>query len=180
MIQITGNMWQPATYRLISDAICITTNGYIKANGEAVMGRGCAAEAARLFPHLPRTLGEFIRRDGNVVSVLTGVNINHPQWLVSFPVKPQHRSCAPDKLNVVRHMRSKFSSGAMVPGWACIASLEIICRSAQQLKDLATENEWRTVILPRPGCGAGELKWENVCPTLSSILDDRFYVITRE
>jgi len=42
------NLWEyPA------DARVITTNGFVKNNGEAVMGRGCAREAARKYPRLP-------------------------------------------------------------------------------------------------------------------------------
>ena len=29
-----------------ADTICITTNGFVKANGECVMGRGCAKQLA--------------------------------------------------------------------------------------------------------------------------------------
>ena len=33
--------------------IAITTNGFVKATGECVMGRGCALTAKRLYPQLP-------------------------------------------------------------------------------------------------------------------------------
>lgn len=47
--------------------ICITTNGFIRHNGECVMGRGCAAEAKRRFPALPAELGAVLREAGNHV-----------------------------------------------------------------------------------------------------------------
>lgn len=52
------------------DAACITTNGFIKANGEAVMGRGCALEAAQAFPNVPKLLGALITSKGNRVHQL--------------------------------------------------------------------------------------------------------------
>ena len=56
--------------------------------------------------------------------------------------------------------------------------IEIIKQSAYQLVELADSNPWNTIVLPRPGCGAGELSWEQVEPVLANILDDRFKVIT--
>lgn len=60
--------------------ICITTNGFIKNNEEGVMGAGCAKQAAKLYPDLPRLLGVSLRQRGNVVSSLT-------EQYISFPVK---------------------------------------------------------------------------------------------
>ncbi len=35
------------------------------------------------------------------------------------------------------------------------------------------------VYLVRPGCGNGQLKWEDVKPLIAPILDDRFIVVER-
>lgn len=75
-------------------------------------------------------------------------------------------------------MRSRFNPGDWVPGWACVADEVIIKRSAEELVSFAGTYGWSQVILPRPGCGAGELSWEQVKPILTQVLDDRFYVIT--
>lgn len=61
MREDVGNLW---TYP--ADAIIITTNGFVKKNGEAVMGRGCALEASQRFPWLPEELGRRINRYGNI------------------------------------------------------------------------------------------------------------------
>jgi hypothetical protein len=76
MIEVKGNLWTyPADWRVI------TTNGTIKTNGECVMGRGCAKEAAKMYPKFPTWLGERILRHGNHVHKFT------PQRLFTFPVK---------------------------------------------------------------------------------------------
>jgi|SRR5208337_1009764 len=50
--------------------ICIATNCDLKKNGDAVMGKGSAARAAKLLPGLPAMCGDIIRRNGRV-----------PQWI---------------------------------------------------------------------------------------------------
>lgn len=78
MREAQGDLWNFAES---SDAIiCITTNGTVKKNGECVMGRGCAKEASRKFPDLPKRLGQLINASGNVIHKLA------PN-IISFPVK---------------------------------------------------------------------------------------------
>lgn len=48
-------------------------------------------------------------------------------------------------------------------------NLQIIERSARQLAELVGEAK---TLLPRPGCGPGELSWEQVSPALSSLPDN--------
>ena len=156
------------------DAVCITTNGFVKSNDENVMGRGCALEAKKLIPDLPLILGEKITNEGNQVHILLEQNDVH---LISFPVKPITVMC--NGSNVVEHMNNKFKVGSIVPGWAAKADIEIIRQSALELVQLANEMNWKTILLPRPGCGAGELSWNNlVKPVLEEILDDRFICMT--
>jgi hypothetical protein len=76
MREITGNIWD---YRETA-VVAVTTNGQVTGSGRAVMGRGVAAQAARLFPHLAATLGALLAEQGNHVHYL-GDNI------VSFPVE---------------------------------------------------------------------------------------------
>jgi hypothetical protein len=153
------------------DVLCITTNGFTKASGEAVMGSGCALQAAKYIPSLPIILGASLKVNGNRVSLLLG------NMLASFPVKPVS-IILEDKSQVVRHMQDKFDIGQFVPVWACVADLELIRQSAIQLEKMNTDNGWETVVLPRPGCGAGELSWDIVKPVLDDILDDMFICMT--
>ena len=181
---IYGNLFDPTTYRFVDgrpvpikpSAIVITTNGFVKKTGDAVMGRGCAKAATDIDPRLPLALGKAIKANGNRVQII-GTHLGmHP--IVSFPVKPSLAICTENKSNVVKHMQGRMTVNKRVPGWACIADLKLITRSARQLVELSNKKEWASVVIPRPGCGAGELDWDIVKPVLDSILDDMFYSIT--
>lgn len=148
MIEVFGDLW---AYH--SDALVITTNGTVKVNGECVMGRGCAAEAKAIWPKLPAMLGQHISEAGNVPKVfhlpaLSNLDCEH--LVVSFPVKHH---------------------------WMEKADPVLIKESAIALKRIADEASWKVCVMPRPGCGNGGLKWEQVKPILAPILDDRFHVI---
>lgn len=60
--------------------------------------------------------------------------------------------------------------------WFEAADPDLIVRSAEELAELVHGDS--QVVLPRPGCGNGSLKWDQVKPLLEKILDDRFHVIT--
>ncbi len=155
-----------------ADAICITTNGSTKMNGAAVMGRGCAKEAKERFKGIDHILGSSLRKNGNSVQVLMK---SENTAIVSFPVKPG---------DVRSHYQvNKCSIRAegyyITPGWSMKADQRIIEHSAKELKELADKNNWQTVVLPRPGCGNGRFKWEDVKPLLKD-LDDRFIVVHKE
>ena len=169
---ITGEMFELAKNY---NAMCITTNGFRKENGEGVMGRGCAKTAADKWPQLPRLLGNAIRQNGNKTQILATVG---DLTIVAFPTKKDFGFCAKDGENVVSHMVARFKPGNKVPGWALKSDYSLIELSARQLVDLANYYRWKKVILPKPGCGFGELDWNKVESILSSILDDRFDVVT--
>jgi hypothetical protein len=171
-------MFSLATYTEMPDALVITTNGFVKKNGECVMGRGCAKIVAERWKEVPLALGNKITKKGNRVNLIGQIKIEDRKFfLVSFPVKPVTASCKPDKSNVVYHMREKFKNTECVPGWACLADLAIIEESAKQLVELTNKKGWEMVVVPRPGIGAGELSWEVVRPVIYGLLDDRFHCI---
>lgn len=76
MREVSGDLWKyPADIRII------TTNGTVKSNGDAVLGRGCARQAVERYPQLPHVLGKSIRERGNHVRYF-------PKYdLIAFPVK---------------------------------------------------------------------------------------------
>ena len=145
MLNVKGNAWD--VYNDY-DVLCITTNGFVKNNGECVMGRGIALEAKKRFPSIAKVLGSFIKQYGNRCMKLAKIK---DTYLVSFPVKHN---------------------------WYEMADIELIKRSCLQLTEMADKFNWTKILLPRPGCGNGGLNWNDVEPIISELLDDRFYIIT--
>jgi hypothetical protein len=75
---IKDDIWK---YRGNKTPICVTTNGFVKKNGECVMGRGIANQTKLKFPEFPALVGEKIRQFGNKVFYYQGYDI------ITFPVK---------------------------------------------------------------------------------------------
>lgn len=175
MIEMKGDL-----FKVECEAFCVTTNGFVKKNGECVMGRGCAKQAANYWPELPGRLGWLIKKYGNNVHVVYDIppgqlfNQNN-KYILSFPVKP--KSVVYDGTNCVGHMKHRFNIGDTVPGWSAVADMDLILRSAKQLLDMSDYFGWKKIVIPRPGCGAGELSWNEVKPKLDQILDNRFYSV---
>lgn len=132
-----------------ADLRVITTNPVVRADGACVMGRGCALEAKARYPGIEYRLGDLLGEHGNRV-----MRIGRYDGVVvaSFPVK--------------RHWREE-------------ALPELIFRSANQLVELAEKFGHNRVVLPRPGCGNGRLRWADIQPVLSVVLDDRFTVVSK-
>lgn len=147
-------------------AVCLTTNGYYRKDGHAVMGRGVAKAANDLW-RLSELLGNAIRLHGNVAQIFAAVpRPNQADLLIiAFPVKPVWGT------NVLPQHTGKFPPDR-VPGWACYADLELIRRSARELQQVIQQfivphpPVGRKVLLPRPGCYNGGLSWETVKPIL--------------
>ena len=173
MIEIRGDLWSHIGK---ADVICITTNGFVKSNGDAVMGRGCARQAARRYPDMLQLLGEANRNQGWRYPTLLKEDSGTQIW--SYPVKPDRIIGGTTPEQVVKHMRDKLDLTRDVPGWAAIANPALIWFSANRLVEHANKYNWKKIIIPRPGCGAGELKWSDIRRNLHELLDNRFYSIT--
>ena len=61
--------------------------------------------------------------------------------------------------------------------WHEPASLELIEQSAALLELFAARQQWKRVVVPRPGCGNGGLEWKDVKPIIESYFDERFIVV---
>jgi len=151
--------------------VCVTTNGFVKTDGAAVMGAGIAKQAKERFPGIDYRLGHHIMTKGNCVGIIWEDPI-----ICSFPVKPTTMKLT-SKDQLVPHMRNKIKLNTTAPGGACVASLDIIRLSAHELFDLTEKNLWKHVCLTKPGCYNGNLRWEDVEPILDEIFDERFYII---
>ena len=170
MKELRGNL-----HDIPCDVVCITTNGFVAKNGKAVMGRGCAKEIKNIHPGIDLILGSKLRELGLQPYIL--LQDKDGKDIVSFPVKPDFVTNEVD--NIVQHARSKFKRGDQVPGYYAKADLEIIEQSARALRRMADfKPEWKTILVPRPGCGAGELDWSDVKPILEKYFDDRFTIVT--
>lgn len=148
MKEIVGELWD--YFDKPNTIICITTNGAVRTDGKAVMGRGCAFEAAQHFKGLPKNLGTHIREHGNIFWV-TSMHCDETGGLAFFPVK--HK-------------------------WWEQADIELIKKSALGLAVCAIAAPDWTFILPRPGCGNGRLTWAEVKPVLE-FLPDNVLVISK-
>jgi hypothetical protein len=148
MIETEGDLWE-----INADARCITTNGIIKKNGDAVMGAGLAKEAAIRYPQLPLLLGSALFSAGNRVHLLLPMKQTdwHHNWLVSFPTKND---------------------------WKDKSDMDLIAKSCKELVRMSDNMRWRKVLLPRVGCGLGQLSWDDVRVVLEEFLDNRFVVVS--
>lgn len=164
MREIYGNLWGTS-----ADALCITTNGYVKNNGQAVMGAGCAKEAKTFFPDLPLYLGQKIKRGGG-----SKVAFIAPEQLAKM-ITPDYLKR--DELETTGFAIVFFP---VKKHWRDQADIDLIEKSARELVELTDSKEWQNVVLPRPGCGNGRLQWNYVKQRIEPILDDRFAIITNE
>jgi hypothetical protein len=198
MQEITGNLFE-----LEADAICILTNGYVNTDGANTMGKGCAGDAKARWPGIQLVMGTRIKRHGNHVFLLTDKSeigewtIHTPGgWknhtcnsaVISFPTKPDF--CRTGELlpyyrsNINRHWKGdrvilqERPEDLIWPGWMANSDLRLIEQSAEELLGLTQAFEFESILIPRPGCGAGGLNWDDVRPVLNDTLDDRFYAVT--
>ncbi len=156
------------------DALVITTNGFVTSSGNAVMGRGIAKAVSDALPWMKQALGMLINKKGNVPHIL---GYHSDIALVSFPVKPYQVVCNGN--NIVEHAKNKYLNGDVVPGFYAKADIRLIIDSCKRLVELADNHPtWQVILVPRFGCGAGELDWKDVKPVVEELLDDRFIACT--
>lgn len=151
MLEETTNILSPQTISR-ADAICFTSNGIRKRNGEAVMGAGVAKAFANTWPHLPKLLGDSLRTYGNLCKQIAEVSrgFEVPLHIYAFPTKDH---------------------------WMNDSYPALISKSAWELRTWADIHEYkRKIFLTRPGCGNGRLRWEDVKPLLEPFLDHRFVI----
>jgi len=178
MEEVTGDIWEKWDEGG-RDAIVIPTNGYVREDGANIMGAGLAKDAADRYPDLPWLNGKAISRFGVGVFCFP---VDHG-WLVTFPVKPASVVSADpaeiDKL-VIASKRGKYAPGQTIPGWAMKARLWDIKRGVSRLSPLSQAMRWEGILIPRLGCGRGELSWDEVRPAMAESLDARFIVVFKE
>jgi O-acetyl-ADP-ribose deacetylase (regulator of RNase III) len=145
MREVKGNIWE--FYRN-GYYVVIPTNGCVKKNGRAVMGKGLALQCTEFFNDVSLTLGRCINTSGNVLYLLDGYR------LITFPTK-DHWS-EDSNLNLINK------------------SAQELLELADMLQE---EMETVKIALPKVGCGCGNLSWYEVRNILFEYLDDRFVVV---
>lgn len=147
---VIGDIFHP-TYHV--GTIVIPTNGVVRKNGTAVMGRGCALQAAKLWPSIDATLGHMLKTKGNHVHPLElhllPAPVSRGTMVLSFPVKHH---------------------------WAEDADLALIRRSANELAAW-TLGVAGPIWLPAVGCGNGGRSLDQVLPILAGILTDQHVLV---
>lgn len=133
------------------DAVCITTNGIVKKDGNAVMGKGIALEANKRF-NISARLGEYLKQYGNrAFNMGTYQNGAATIRLFTFPTKHD---------------------------WKDISDINLICKSAEEVIAMCDKFGIQRCFMPAPGCGNGGLSWEVLVKNwMTFMLDDRFHVI---
>jgi len=139
-----GNMWN-AFHE--TDAFCITTNSYIRNDGELVMGRGIAKVAKQVFDDLPKALGEKIEGSCGHLGTygLMPSNRKEIDKMVAFQVKTHFRNDA---------------------------DLGLIDSSATALSQMAMSYPNRRFDLNFPGIGNGGRNVSEVKPLLEGLPDN--------
>ncbi|MGD2071981.1 MAG: ADP-ribose-binding protein [Candidatus Thorarchaeota archaeon] len=134
---LKGNIWKYKD----RGYIVIPTNGFVKKNGEAVMGAGLAKQSKEKFPDLPKRLGEHIEGQGNVIKVF------NEYGLITFPVKTNWWENAnldliwKSALTLAKEFDEPYNLGADI-----------------------------NIYMPKVGCGNGKLNWKEVEPIIKNQL----------
>ena len=136
-------------------AIGIPTNGFISRNGAGVMGAGLAYEVKNRYQGIVYDLGSLIKREGHVVGW-----IRKP--FISIPVKPCFHKIENQnqKKKILPKVRGIYGIGETVPGFHCMADINLIETSLNQLVDFIKKNSLERVYIPLLGCGNGGLSAE--------------------
>ena len=125
------------------DAICITTNGFIKRDGSCPMGRGIAKEALNRYPGIDKKLGSYLSQWGNRPFKLIQ---DQGTWIVSFPTKlsglelslsfaQEEKKMGRDYVSsIVSWAQGKYRLGDTVPGYHLKSSTKLIQQSAQVVR----------------------------------------------
>lgn len=165
--EVLGDIWN---YHKEGHWIVITTNGTIKKNGEAVMGRGVAKQASLRFPQMSKQLGSLLKKHGNKMMLFP------KERVITFPVKHNWFDKKADleliKENILKlkKINDMWATGNMITRLVGVIL-------AHDYDGLTTGGN---IYLVRPGCGAGGLDWyKDVKPICEKYLDNRFYVVER-
>ena len=144
MIREHGNMWSIFNS---TDYFLITTNSYIRQDGELVMGRGMAYQMKKRIPNTPRLFAEDITHMGEYGLVTYDLSELYPDipMLGCFQVKTHYREAA---------------------------SSALIKQSTEMLQLLSEDRPDIRFDLNCPGIGNGRMAYEIVRPIIQALPDN--------
>jgi hypothetical protein len=152
------------------DAICLTTNGNYTMSGVACMGGGCAGEAARRWPEVPKRLGKLLKTFASNIPYIIGAvdeNANHLD-LNAEMIKNKQFKCLIFSFPTINNL----SEGS---------NIQLIKQSSTLMVDYANQYKLNKLATVRLGSGIGGLDWyEDVKPAVKDILDDRFLICCQQ
>lgn len=135
-----------------NEILCITTNGVIKKDGSAVMGKGIALTADERFG-ISADLGRLLKEYKNHVfdmGMRTDSKTGRQVHIVTFPTKHH---------------------------WKDDSDINLVKQSIQELVELCDRKGYTKCYTTAPGCALGHLDWETqVKPLMDAAMDDRFIV----
>lgn len=160
MIEVTGDFWQilrcgPHELKVWDAAVC-PINTTLNSSGALVMGAGLAKDFKEYRKYLDHHWGAHISNTQNYgTQVLIEADHSLSRFLIGFPTKTD---------------------------WRAPSNIDLITRSALQLRALIIPLNLRHILMPRVGCGLGGLDWNEVKPVLHKIFgefSDRFTIVER-
>jgi hypothetical protein len=124
----------------------VTTNGYIRKNGELVMGRGAALDAKNRYPDLPILAGNTIR---------------------VYPFKSEQEFLY-HKYGFVYLSMYDIGLFQVKYHWEDAADLDLIAYSVTQLNAFVSKFD-RLCVMNYPGIGNGKRSKEEIMPLLEPL-----------
>ena len=141
MLEIAGDIW---AFHNQGYWVAVTTNGSLKKDGTAVMGKGTALQAVQRWPDLPRMLGRRLTAGGNHTILWPSMG------LITYPTK--YRWWEGSSLDLIKHSAEEM----------------VMLVEARRL----VQEVPMPIYMPRLGCGYGGLLWSQVQPAIADILPD--------
>ena len=151
------------------DAICITTNGMYLTDGRAAMGGGCAGVCAKRWPETAIRLGTCLKNFSTNVPFVIGALDEEGNYIE--PKLPMIKA---------RQFKTLIFSFPTIDNLMDGAKLNLIEKSAKELKILVDRFELKGIVCPRPGVGIGGLNWADVKTVIEPYMDDRFTIVSFE
>lgn len=149
MNEVVGNFWDYAKEHQPQVLVC-TTNGVIKSDGKLVMGKGIAKDFSEYFPDLSGFWGFKISKQYKDNPELRKT-LTYEPWPMRLTSKKLLKGYRPIVYNLQTKTDLKKPS-----------RIELVIASIIKLQEFCIKNRIQSVLMTRPGCGNGGLRWEDV------------------